>query len=268
MNFAFSIRQTGVPLGGVVASLAAPWIEARLGWPAALLALGGLSLPLILLLEPLRPALDDQRVRDHAVGLQSWRSMLAAIRAGPGLGTLAFLSVGFATAQMTLTSYYVTYLHERFDLTLLAAGVLLSVIQVVGVIARLLWGHVADRWTGAPFLLVVMALMTAAAFMALGLLGAGSSRSALALLAVALGSCAMGWNGLFLSEVARRSPRGEEARTLSAILPLTFGGALTGPPLMAAVVSLTGSYGLGFVTVSLLPLAGAVLMLRQRMLWR
>lgn len=268
MNLAFSIRQTGVPLGGVLAGLAAPVLESQLGWRGALIALVVVSVPVALLLQSIRAALDDERSGTHVVGLSSLTDMPAAVRAAPGLGTLAIISLGLAAAQMSLTSYFVTYLHARFDYTLVAAGALLSVVQMAGLGARLACGYAADRWFGAPRLLLGLALSTGVLFIAVGLLGTGTPAFVLTLLAAGLGACAMGWNGVYLSEVARRAPPGTGARTMSAIIPFTFGGALVGPPLFSAVAAGTGSYGAGFIAVSLMPLAGAAVMFRRWALFR
>jgi MFS family permease len=122
MNLAFSIRQTGVPLGGVLAGLFAPMLEARLGWQGALIAVVAVSLPLVALLQPMRRTLDDARASSHRITLSSLADMPAAVRAAPGLGTLALVSVGFAAAQMSLTGYFVTYLHEHAGHSLVAAA--------------------------------------------------------------------------------------------------------------------------------------------------
>ena len=113
-----------------------------------------------------------------------------------------------------------------------------------------------------------MAAATGVAFIVLGTIGPAAPAIALTLLAVGLGACAMGWNGLFLSEVARRAPPGTGARTMSAIIPFTFAGALVGPPLFSAVAAASGSYGAGFVAVSLMPLIAAAVMFHRRAWFR
>ena len=54
---------------------------------------------------------------------------------------------------------------------------------------------------------------------------------------------------------------------MSAIIPFTFSGALVGPPLFAAVASISGSYGGAFAAVALLPLLGAAVMFKRRALF-
>ena len=60
-NVVFSIKQTGVPLGGVLAGLMLPALTTAFGWRAAVLAAAALTAALALLLQPLRAALDADR---------------------------------------------------------------------------------------------------------------------------------------------------------------------------------------------------------------
>jgi hypothetical protein len=75
------------------------------------------------------------------------------------------------------------------------------------------------------------------------------------------GATAVGWNGVFLAEVARLAPEGRVAFLTGGTQFFTFAGVLIGPPLLGATVSLTGSYGAGFVATAVLPLFAVVVML-------
>ncbi|MGH7226714.1 MAG: MFS transporter, partial [Gemmataceae bacterium] len=62
------------------------------------------------------------------------------------------------------------------------------------------------------------------------------------IVAAALGAVALGWNGVFLAEVARLAPPGGTGTATGGALALTFIGALIGPPLFGAIVGATDSY--------------------------
>jgi hypothetical protein len=82
---------------------------------------------------------------------------------------------------------------------------------------------------------------------------------------VAYGATAVGWNGVYLAEVARRAPAGDVGTATGGTQFFTFFGALSAPPIFAGIVSLTGSYSLGFAAFGVLPLAvGLRLLLAAR----
>ena len=62
----------------------------------------------------------------------------------------------------------------------------------------------------------------------------------IAVLLLVFGAAAVGWNGLFLAEIARCSPRGMVSIATSAAMMWNFGGILVGPALFATAFKLTG----------------------------
>jgi hypothetical protein len=78
---------------------------------------------------------------------------------------------------------------------------------------------------------------------------------------VLYGATAVGWNGIYLAEVARLAPEGRIATVTGGTQFFTFSGGLLGPPVFGAIVGATGGYGFGFVLFAVLPLANAVWLL-------
>jgi hypothetical protein len=69
------------------------------------------------------------------------------------------------------------------------------------------------------------------------------------------GATAIGWNGVQLAEIARRSPSGRAGTVTGASGFITFAGVVVGPPSFALLAATTGSYRIGFLafgTASLL----------------
>src|SRR6266852_3840402 len=81
---------------------------------------------------------------------------------------------------------------------------------------------------------------------------------------VLYGATAVGWNGVFLAEVARLAPQGRVAIVTGGTQFFTFAGVLIGPPVFGAIASMTGSYGTGFALIAALPLLASVGMLASR----
>jgi hypothetical protein len=70
-----------------------------------------------------------------------------------------------------------------------------------------------------------------------------------------LGLTGLSWNGVYLAEVAAIAPPDAAGAATGGALSVTFLGIVLGPALFSAVVSLSGSYTLGFTIVA----AGALL---------
>jgi MFS family permease len=81
---------------------------------------------------------------------------------------------------------------------------------------------------------------------------------------VVFGATAVGWNGIFLAEVARLAPTNQAGRATGGVLFFTFFGVVAAPPLFGVVISLTGSYDVGFIILSALTgIFGLLLLVRR-----
>jgi hypothetical protein len=82
-----------------------------------------------------------------------------------------------------------------------------------------------------------------------------------------LGLSAVGWNGLYLSEVARLSPSEEVGATTGAAMFFTFTGVVVGPALFSIVHDAVGSYIRTYALLVAVSLAGAVMVGSVRLRW-
>jgi len=264
MSFVFSVKQTGVPLGGVLAGLLAPKMEIGIGWRGTLLATALACLACAALAQTVRTALDADRKPGRRVGLGDLRTPLALIFSRRPLALLAGASLCFSAMQWSFSAYLVTYLHDSLAYTLVAAGMMLSLGQVAGVVGRLVWGWCADRYLGAVTMLAVLALLMGLGAAALALLPAGAPVPVVALALVVLGAAAVGWNGVYLAEVARQAPPGKAGLATGGALTCTFLGVVLGPPLFGAMASLLGGYRLAFILIVIPALLFGLLLAMQR----
>ena len=261
MSLVFSVKQTGVPLGGVLAGALVPALLV-LGWRGALLAVAAANVACVLVAQPLRASLDADREPGRRLALGSLAQPIRIVLANPALRLLAGCSFLFSIAQLSLTTYLVTYLHDALAYGLVAAGLALSVTQTAGVVGRVLWGYVADRWLGArPMLAVLAALVTVSALLTAGLHGGLPALLVMALLAL-FGASAIGWNGVYLAEVAREAPAGQASVATGGTLAITFLGVVMGPPAFGALSGASGNYRSGFIAVAVALLVCLVLLLR------
>ena len=78
------------------------------------------------------------------------------------------------------------------------------------------------------------------------------------------GATAIGWNGVYLAEVARLSPAGQAGVLTGGTLFFTYFGVVAGPPAFAALVGASGSFALGYAAIgSVIVLIGGALVLTR-----
>ncbi len=241
----FSIKQTGVPVVGVLAGLVVPVLVLQLGWRGATLVVAAASVVFALVCEPLHKSLDDD-VDPKAAGGSHIVAAIRMVVGQPALRHLAFASVTYSAMQLCLGAFVVTFLTAHAQMALVAAGLVMAVLQGAGIVGRILWGWTADRLVNARQALSLLGVMIGAMAIALAFVGPSWPLPLVLIVAAALGAVALGWNGVFLAEVARLAPMGGAGTATGGALALTFIGALIGPPIFGTIVGWTGSYHVAF----------------------
>jgi predicted MFS family arabinose efflux permease len=253
-NFIFSLKQTGVPLAWTIAALATPGITLAFGWRWAIAAVLIAALVCVIALQRVRSRWDDDRRPDAAMRVNPL-SGLAEIWRYPVLRWLSIASLCLAFVQLCIVTFLVTMLVQEADYSLVAAGVMLSLVNAAGVGGRVLWGWLADRTGASLRLLRTISIASTAGCLIAAFLGPSWPTAIVALFFILLGAAAVGWNGLFLAEVARWSPRDRVSVATSAAMTWNFAGILVGPTLFATVFKMVGSYR---VTYGALALVAAI----------
>jgi MFS family permease len=263
-SFVFSIKQTGVPLGGVLAGALVPLFVVNFGWRGAALAVAAICLACAVLIQPARRHFDTELRRDGAVFKGSVLGPLRLVLGLPELRRLAFASFVFAAIQQSFSVFLVTYLVTGLGMPFVKAGITLSIAQAAGVAGRVVWGALAD-WTGRPQLVLGgLGLAMTAAGLATSAFTTEWSYAAILTVCIVFGATAVAWNGVFLAEVARLAPDDQASRATGGVLFFTFFGVVAAPPVFGTIAALTGSYGYGFIVLSVLTgIFGVVLVVHR-----
>ncbi|CAG8869666.1 hypothetical protein PS627_03635 [Pseudomonas fluorescens] len=258
MGFMFSLKQTGVPIGGVLAGLLVPGLVAASGWRGALLIVAVVCVLMALVAQRVRPQLDDDRNPQLGGSRRDLFKPLVMIFAMPRMRNLALCSLFFGAMQLCLTTYLVSYLTHDYGLALVTAGVILALTQGAGVAGRLLWGWIADRWLEPRRLLPLLALIMAVASLATAAFSQGWPLPLVAAVSMLFGATAIGWNGVYLAEVARLAPPGSAGQYTGGTLFFTYFGVVAGPPLFAAMSHSRDSLAIGYALFGVLMLIVAL----------
>ena len=266
MALVFSIKQTGVPAGGMLAGALVPGLALLLGWQGALVVVAAACAACVPLAQPLRRELDADRETGAApLALATLLAPLRMVLAHAPLRVLAACSFLFSAVQVSVTAYMVTYLNLDLGLGLLAAGAALSVSQLAGVVGRIAWGAVADQGLGSRATLMLLALLMIAGCLLTAMAQAGWPTPLLWAVVALLGASAIGWNGVYLATVARQAPAGQAGQATGGTLLFTFMGVVCGSPAFGWIASASGSYRVSFAALAL-PAALALALLTWRAL--
>jgi len=255
----FSVKQTGVPAGVALAGILVPALTVWFGWKAALATVALLCLACALTVQPLRDALDHDREPGARLTGPALLSGVRLVGSSAPLRSMAALSFVYSGLQNCTSSFIVVYLVEALGYGWIAAGVGLTMANLAGVAGRIAWGVVSDRWLAAPRTLQALgALMAIACALAAAFTPRWPAPAVYATCAL-LGATAIGWNGVFLSEVARRAPHGQAGAATGGSLFVTFVGSVVWPPAFGLLQRISGSYGICFAAAAALCGASALL---------
>jgi nitrate/nitrite transporter NarK len=154
--------------------------------------------------------------------------------------------MAFCGSQFCVSTFSVVACVAVLDMSLVAAGVVLMVVQITNAAGRMVAGWIADRIGSAARVMTWMAwamLATSIGFLWL------SPEWPLPLvfgMFAALGITSGAWAGILMAEAGHRAAPGKVAAVVSGTLIYVNIGKFTGPALFAAVYALTQSYNIAF----------------------
>jgi predicted MFS family arabinose efflux permease len=209
----FSIRQSGVTLGGVLAGFVTPLLMELWDWQTSLLIVAAACAVTVVLVE-----IWVRGYNIHAdPTIERRPAILAPIRLVLSIPSLRWLTLGIVPlviAQYGLTTFLVLYLQEDIDLSVITAGWVLAAALASGGVGRIVFGMIAGRYL--PPLTVLIYFV-----------------------GIVYGAGAAGWNGVFLAEAARLSPPGTISRVTGGSAFFIFAGIVVGPAGLALLIEQT-----------------------------
>ena len=259
MNLVLSLRQIGVPLGGVLGSLLLPPIALIIGWQNAMLLQALPIMLLLLLLELPRRKWDLRPTASPASLRGGLRQLWVMLRGKAPLRRLTLASFIYSGTQLCFVAFMTVHLTSRADFGLIAAGQALATYQICGVVSRPIWGWIADRFVPARWLLALQGFIMAFAAAAAGQFAAGWPAWLVLITCAFAGISASGFTGIAYAEFARL---GGTRRTQTTGLgsAAMFAGAMVLPSLGSVAVIATGSYALAYGAVALAAAAAGLLL--------
>ena len=263
--FVFSIKQTGVPVGGVIAGALLPVFVEMFGWRGALVCAASMSLVFALMLQPFRAEFDSDRQPHRSLKLTDLRATLGAVLRDARVRELALGLFAFTGLQLAFASFFISFLSLGMGWTLTDAGIAYSIAMGAGIAGRLIWGWVGSRYVPPVLLLAVLGLAMGVACMAIGLVDETWQKPAVWAVAFCYGMTGIGYQGVLLAEIARIAPPGMAGVVTGGAVFFAYVGMITFPGSFGIILALTDSYQTAFVILGAVPIVvGAMLFVSAR----
>ena len=238
-GIAMGVRQTAVPLGGLLAAAALPFLALSLGWRPALMIAGGMSLVTALIGVAI--------YRDHASAVrpvrQRLRTAIPSVLRDRWLRRAIAIGVVLAGGQYAVVAYVQLYVVEDLARSATYAATALVVAQAAGVCGRMMRGFVSDIAFGGSRREVLATILGIAAAAALGMALMPRDQAWLVFpLAAALGISALSAPGMFLVQISDLSPRALGVTPMGVAIGFIQAATFAIPPLFGLLDDLSGSF--------------------------
>ena len=258
-GFIMSIKQTGVPLGGVLAGALVPWLVFHSsGWRDVVLELGAAGLIMALALLPSVRWLDRGASSASSAAYQAL-GPVKHLLAIPGMLPLLLASFAFTGMQLCLRTFFIVYLVNDQRLNLASAGLAFSASQAAGIVGQIGWAAMSDRLLTAHSVMAIVGILMTAAAVLTATVTPGWPIYGIVAIAVIYGGSAGAFVPVVLGEVARQSPPGLTGTLTSGVQLFIMGGALVGPLAFGAIASGFG-FSEAFMATAACTLAAAIIL--------
>lgn len=254
-NLIFSIRQAGVPLGGAIAGVTVAPAVVVLGLRHTVWLVVAIVIAALLAVQPFQPRLDREKGPANRAWARTFlspaalRRSAAVIKSHPQLPLITGIGISFSIAQASVTAFTATYLVTQRAKDLAEAGFLVAILLTASTLARIALGWLADRWRRGMLLLLLLSLAASIALVLLVASAAGPSWLLYPCVAV-IGATSLGWNGIYMAELARLSPPTLIGDVTSAANLFGFAGSFCGPLIFAVIAGRTSSFDWPFLLVA------------------
>lgn len=257
----FSIKQTAVPAGLLLAGLAGPAMTRWAGWSFTLNAGAAACLVFAVLLQASRTQFDSDRVPSRRFHFSDFRTTFTSVLATAELRNLSMACFAFNGLQTVFTSYFIIYLVELGH-SLALAGLVFSVAMFIAVPCRILWGWLGSTSVSPRRMMGALSLGMAASTAFTGFYGPHWPVLLIGFVASCLSATAMSWHGVLLAEASRLAPPGMRGMATGGVLSFGQIGGLLLPLVYSVLLYLTGSHGLGFFVCGAPALLVGILLMR------
>ncbi len=237
-GIAMGIRQTGVPVGGLLGALTLPWVAHAFGLRGAFVYAAAITLITTLIaVVPYREA------REVTAGDSSLRALARGMRMlarDPRMIGVTLTCMILSGLQQTMNAFVTVTGVTIVGVSPGIAALAFACAQGAAVAGRLGWGFVSDRLLHGERLVpfAIICVLAASATAALALLHAGGVVPLFAA-SIVLGFSGAGWNGLMAAALAEVGGADRAASALGLALTAIFFSSAVAPTAFGALADHT-----------------------------
>ncbi|MFF2176502.1 MFS transporter [Lysinibacillus sp. NPDC058147] len=255
-GLAIGIRQTGIPIGGALASVILTYMYHHYSLTSVhlvqgLVAIAGGVLFLLIYQEP------KKRVAVAATSI-TFKEKLEAIKNNKDLYPIYIVGIVMMTLQMILVAHFMSYLHAEGGYTLTEAGQYLSLVLLGGMIGRVAIAWISDQFFAQKRERLLIIVMASAAILTVILPFMLHVKILMLLCCFILGFVGLGWYSLYIACVTEQSNPNYVGLTVSAALTLNQFFIVIAPSLYGFMVTTFSSYQVALDIVALVVTLGAM----------
>ncbi|WP_028227000.1 MFS transporter [Paraburkholderia ferrariae] len=255
-GMATGVRQAGLPLGTAVAAMVLPLIAATYSWNAALAVQGVIGIAGGILFGLLHR--DDRGLQGAAAATPP--NLLKAVKLVIGhsaLWPVMLAGAVMVTFQYTFATHAIPFVAAHFHYPVVAAALLFSVSQWIGILGRIGLAWISDRfWPNRRVRSLGLSMaICVAATMSLLVLPTGAGHVPLTAIFCVIGLFGVGWYPLYLLQIAEMAPKSAVASTISFSMTLNMVSICIMPPLFGVIVDHFG-YGSAWSVLMLVVVSG------------
>ncbi|MEA0555219.1 MFS transporter [Lysinibacillus irui] len=254
-GLAIGIRQTGIPIGGALASSILTYLYQHIHLTSVhitqgLVAIAGGLLFLLLYQEP------KQRVT-VAANPVTFKEKVHAIKNNRALYPIYFVGIVMMSLQMVIIAHLMSYLHQEGGYSLTEAGKYLSIILLGGMVGRIVLAWISDCYFSQKRESLLVLVMVATFIMIGCLPFVMSAKSLMIIFCSILGFFALGWYSLYIACVTEQSDSQSVGLTVSTALTINQFFIVLAPTCYGLLVALFSSHQLAMDLIAVMVIIGA-----------
>lgn len=258
---AMGIKQTGIPLSGALGASILPALALAFNWRFAMAALGLTVVAAAVtafLLYRNAPNITHQHTRKPLSF-----AAIKTIFTNKNTWLICGLATVLIGSQYCVVTYLILYL-KGLQVSPTVAGGYLALIQMSGLVARVILGFLSDFGLGGrrKIVLVSCGLLAVVALSLTALLSSDTPAVLFLLLMAALGVSIIGWHGIWITMMAESSKVEMAGTAVGFSSMLGHVGAVVVPALFGWIVDQTGFYSFAWYTLAGLVLIGSLVLYR------
>jgi predicted MFS family arabinose efflux permease len=252
---AMGIRQSGLPLGGMIAAALIPALAGAFGWRAGVLGAAAVcALTGLVCAFGLRGAGDAAGVNAGIHRPPHGRPLparLAGILADAGIRRTTIVAMLLVIGQFCYQGYLALYMVDRFGWSKHLAAALLLAVHGGGIAGRMGWGALSDRLLGGRRTpaLAWCAALCALFPLALIAMPRPVPAATAATVACAGGVLLLGWNGLYSTLILEGAGTHDAGAAMGISMTMLYAVTFITPPAFGWMVERT-SYAAAWLSLA------------------